>query len=124
MESLPGKVPSVWNYWVAQRAHKPHLASTVLVLLSLPYGSSDAERSLRKANKTSNNKHRGAKMDPAMKGKVNFIYTNAPLQLTNLASRKRAAPVGVVEVAAPIAGVAALDLVDNVDDSGRRLTRQ
>ncbi len=82
-------MPSVWNDWVAQRTFKPHLAPTVLVLLALPYGSSDAERSLRKANKTSNNKYRGAKMDAETKEKVNFIYINAPLQLTNLASKKR-----------------------------------
>jgi hypothetical protein len=73
-------------------AHWPSNPTSLPLCSCFPYGSSDAERSLRKANKTSNNKHRGAKMDSETKEMVNFIYTNAPLQLTNLASKKRAAP--------------------------------
>jgi hypothetical protein len=69
---------------VAQRAFKPHLASTVLALLSCPYGSSDAERSLRSSKETSNNKNRGAKMTRDNKKKINFLYANAALKLTKV----------------------------------------
>jgi hypothetical protein len=79
---------SVWNFWVAKKTFCPHLAAPVLVLLAIPLGSSDAERSLRKTNKTSNNKIRGAKMAPETKSKVNFIHANASLKLTNVAQKK------------------------------------
>ena len=78
---------TVWDFWVAQKKFKPHLAAPVLVLLSVPKGSSDAERSLRSTKETSNNKNRGAKMSAEQKKKVNFVYANAKLKLTNLSQK-------------------------------------
>jgi hypothetical protein len=78
---------TVWDFWVAQKKFKPHLAAPVLAFLSIPKGSSDAERSLRSTKETSNNKNRGAKMTADHKKKVNFIYANAKLKLTDLAQK-------------------------------------
>ena len=71
----------------AQKNFKPRLASPVLALLATPKGSSDAERSLRSTKETSNNKNRGAKMSAEHKKKVNFIYANAHLNLTDLGQK-------------------------------------
>jgi len=78
---------SVWDFWVAKKKFQPRLASSVLVLLVCPLGNGESERSLRKTNKTSNNKERGARMTPNHKKKVNFIYGNAPLKLTDLSKK-------------------------------------
>ena len=77
----------VWAFWVAQKALKPHLAATVLALLACPIGSAAVERALRKIKKTSLYKERGA-TTPQKKAMLDFVYVNAPLQLTQL-ERKR-----------------------------------
>ena len=80
---------TVWQYWVAQKSFKLQLASTVLALLAAPIGNSDVERSLRMIKKTSLFKERGAKMTAENKEMINFIYVNAPLQLSQIQQNKR-----------------------------------
>ena len=79
---------TVWDFWVAQKALNSHLAAPVLAVLCTPLGSAEVERSLRKSNKTSNNKFRGARMTAENKMKVNFLYANAGLKLQDLTLRQ------------------------------------
>lgn len=79
---------TTWSYWVARRAFQPHLAATILVFLATPIGSSDAERSFRKIKKTGLHKERAGKMTSDNKSKINFIYVNAGLQLTNMKAKQ------------------------------------
>jgi len=103
----------VWRFWCAQRAITPWLGRVALVLLAVPIGNADSERSFRKTKAVGLDKVRGAKMSIERKGQQNFVYVNAPLRLTPLSSRgplpRRATPAApdAQRAAAPLPPIAA-----------------
>ena len=72
-----------------------------MVLIAAPIGSSDAERSLRLTNVTYKDKDR-AKLSSEKKSKLNFMYANAKLVLTDVGLSQKRPAIAIDPIALPV----------------------